>query len=72
MLFVIGAFGTISKATKENLRERKFLKTETNKLTRKSQYCSVRGAVKICKTFMEFSGNWSPLHLIVQSQQYKH
>ena len=54
---MIGAFGTISKATKENLRERKFLKTETNKLTRKSQYCSVRGAVKICKTFMELSGN---------------
>ena len=37
------------------LKEIKFSKTETNKLLRKLQKNSVRGTVKICKTFMKFS-----------------
>ena len=49
---VVGALGTIPNATKESL---KFSKTEINKLLRKLQNNSVRGTVKICKTFMKFS-----------------
>ena len=52
---VVGALGTIPNATKESLKEMKFSKTEINKLLRKLQNNSVRGTVKICKTFMKFS-----------------
>ena len=52
---VVGALGTIPNATKESLKEMKFSKTEINKLLRKLQNNSVRGMVKICKTFMKFS-----------------
>ena len=54
---VVGAVGTIPNATKESLKEMKFSKTEINKLLRKLQNNSVRGMVKICKTFMKFSGS---------------
>ena len=52
---VVGALGTIPNATKESLKEMKFSKIEINKLLRKLQNNSVRGTVKICKTFMKFS-----------------
>ena len=56
---VVGALGTIPNATKEMkempLKEMKFSKIEINKLLRKLQKNSVRGTVKICKTFMKFS-----------------
>ena len=52
---VVGTLGTITNATKESLQGMKFSKTEINKLSRKLQNNSVRGMVKICKTFMKFS-----------------
>ena len=55
LLVVVGALGTIPNATKESLKEMKFSKAEINKLLRKLQNNSVRGTVKICKTFMKFS-----------------
>ena len=55
---VVGALGTIPNATKESLEEMKFSKTEINKLLRKLRNESVRGMVKICKTFIKFSESW--------------
>ena len=52
---VVGALVTIPNATKESLKEMKFSKTEINNLLRKLQNNSVRGMVKICKSFMKFS-----------------
>ena len=41
--------------TEESLKKMKFSKIEINKLLRKLLNNSVRGTVKICKTFMKFS-----------------
>ena len=51
---VVGALGTIHRATKESLKEMKFSKIEINKLLRKLQKDFVRGTVKICNMFMKF------------------
>ena len=52
---VVGALGTTANATKESLQEMEFSKIEIKNLLRKLQNNSVRGTVKICKTFMKFS-----------------
>ena len=52
---VVGALGAIPNASKESLKEMKFSKTKIYKLLRKLQINSVRGTVKICKTFLKFS-----------------
>ena len=51
---VVGALGTIHRATKESLKEMKFSKIEINKLLRKLRKNFVRGTVKICNMFMKF------------------
>ena len=51
---VVGALGTIPNSTKGSLKEMKYSKIDINKLLRKLQSNSVRGTVKICKTFMKF------------------
>ena len=52
---VVGALSNIPNVTKESLKEMKFSKSKINKLLRKLQNNSVRGMVKICKTFTKFS-----------------
>ena len=52
---VFGALSNIPNTTKESLKKMKFSKIEINKLLRKLLNNSVRGTVKICKTFMKFS-----------------
>ena len=54
---VVGALSNIPNATKKSLKEIKLSKIEINKLLRKLQNNSLRGTVKICKTFMKFSEN---------------
>ena len=52
---MVGALGTIPNATKGSLKEMKFSKSEINKLLRKFQNNSARGAIKTYKTFIKFS-----------------
>ena len=52
---VIGALGTVPKATINSLKELSFKKHELNVMIRKLQEKTVKGTVQICKTFMRFS-----------------
>ena len=63
---VVGALGTIPNSTKESVKEMIFCKIEINKLLRKFQNNSVRGTVKICKTFMIFSESWCMILIVAE------
>jgi len=52
---IVGALGTIPKATRESLIKLGFPKRDINRIIRKMQEQVIKGTVQICKTFMRFS-----------------
>ena len=52
---IVGALGTIPKATRESLIKLGFPKKDINRIIRKMQEQVIKGTVQICKTFMRFS-----------------